>query len=288
MDAPDAVASLLDALREEEPLVFFTAAVSSVKSDILELDAVYNGVLALSKNRKLAERNQILYEGCREAREGKFYFSLAQEEHFSEYLSNGRVNECIQQIDEILDFNLKNDVDNFHFQLLCTEIVNCGVRSLPNLNRDLPGELNVGGIYAELGRCWKAEQFRAICKSFIIATSERINSFEKSREYIVDYIKEYVENHYAEDIYLDLFAEKLHLSKVYISLHFKNKTGINFSDWLNDLRMKRAVEMLNGTAMKVQDIGRSVGCNTNTFIRSFKKYSGMTPSEYRQARLRDQ
>ena len=96
-------------------------------------------------------------------------------------------------------------------------------------------------------------------------------------------MKEYVKKNYTEDIYLDLLAEKLNITKTYLSAYFKNKTGVNLSDYINNYRIKIAIELLESTPMKVQEIGAKVGFqNINTFIRLFKKYTGNAPGEYRK------
>lgn len=64
---------------------------------------------------------------------------------------------------------------------------------------------------------------------------------------------------------------------------FKEKTGINFSEYLNTLRIERAKELLTNIDLRIQDIALQVGYqNVNSFIRTFKRSSGLTPGEYRK------
>lgn len=58
---------------------------------------------------------------------------------------------------------------------------------------------------------------------------------------------------------------------------------MNFSEYVNGLRMRRAKQLLTSLHLKIQEIASAVGYqNVNSFIRMFKRYSGMTPGEYRK------
>lgn len=81
-------------------------------------------------------------------------------------------------------------------------------------------------------------------------------------------------------------AEALHLSKSYLSTYYKSKTGANLSDRIQFFRIQKAVELLADPKLRIGDIGALVGINNvNTFLRQFKKYTGMTPREYRLRKL---
>lgn len=62
------------------------------------------------------------------------------------------------------------------------------------------------------------------------------------------------------------------------------KQGINFNDYLNNLRIEHAKELLISLDLRVQEIALQVGyLNVNSFIRMFKRASGLTPGEYRKS-----
>ncbi len=272
-------------LDEENEYVFFTVAVSRTQSDYFELEKVYRNIIDLSKHRMPLDRTQLVIEGVTKSMEGKFYFSIEQAERFVQFLENGRRDECIKQIDGILDNNFKNGVDSFNISLLCTEILNYGVKAISSIAESTAEGNDYKDHYTRLGDCFTLEQYKQLCKEFIAKITEMLSTTEKSRDYIIDYIKDYVEKHYPEDIYLDLFAGKLNLTKEYISVYFKNKTGINLSDYISKYRIEKAIYLLENTNVRVQEIGEKVGLNINTLIRVFKKYTGKTPNEYRHDKL---
>lgn len=99
--------------------------------------------------------------------------------------------------------------------------------------------------------------------------------------------KNYITEHYREDISLSTVAEIVNLSPVYLSRLFKKEEGINFLDYLNQYRIDIAKRMLKEEIKySVMDIAEESGfSNTKYFSRIFKKCVGITPSEYRNRHL---
>ncbi len=93
---------------------------------------------------------------------------------------------------------------------------------------------------------------------------------------------------YLEDSYTDknlcLFSvsSQFGLSAGYLSHFFKEQTGVNFSVYLEKLRVEKAIELLKETHIQVQQIVERVGyANPYSFRRVFKKITGVSPSEFR-------
>lgn len=87
---------------------------------------------------------------------------------------------------------------------------------------------------------------------------------------------------YMDDISLELYADEINTNPYTLSKAFKQVAGINFIDYLTDLRMDKAKELLASTDLKISDISEQVGYRHSYFNRIFKKQVGLTPSQYRQ------
>ncbi|MCI5648772.1 MAG: response regulator [Fusicatenibacter sp.] len=104
--------------------------------------------------------------------------------------------------------------------------------------------------------------------------------------YAVYQIKQYIEEHYDEDLTLNLLADQVYLSPNYVSAMFTKVTGCSLHRYLKQFRMKKACDLLIGSNMKIADISRSVGYPTPSyFIKTFQEMYGVTPSNYRAGRL---
>jgi two-component system response regulator YesN len=99
--------------------------------------------------------------------------------------------------------------------------------------------------------------------------------------HIVKATREYLENHYADDISLEDMASQVNISPQYFSKLIKKTTGFNFIDWLSMLRVRKAKELLTDSSLTVKEVCFMVGYkDPNYFSRIFKKRIGITPSEY--------
>ncbi|HZG86646.1 AraC family transcriptional regulator [Paenibacillus sp.] len=87
---------------------------------------------------------------------------------------------------------------------------------------------------------------------------------------------------YQTDISLDSCADALKMSPFILSKTFKEVTGINFIDYLTNIRLEKARELLRDTDLKISEIAEGVGYQHSYFNRLFKKQEGVTPSQYRE------
>lgn len=95
-------------------------------------------------------------------------------------------------------------------------------------------------------------------------------------------IIDFCTHNFKDDITLDLVSEKLHLSKYYISRLINKRLKQNFNEYINNLRISEACNILRETDAKIADISEDVGFGTiRSFNRSFKLVMGVSPAEYR-------
>jgi two-component system response regulator YesN len=99
---------------------------------------------------------------------------------------------------------------------------------------------------------------------------------------IVKRILDYVRLNYSKDISLKNLAIDLNTNANYLGQLFKEETHQYFSDYLNIIRIDKARELLKSTVKSTKDISNVVGYrDVNYFYRIFKKYSGISPSDFR-------
>lgn len=92
----------------------------------------------------------------------------------------------------------------------------------------------------------------------------------------------YIQNNYSRTISLSEAAEDACVSKSYLSILFKQETGINFSKYLMDYRIERAKQLLSQSSMRIYEIAEQVGFpNPYYFSKVFKEYTGKSCKEYR-------
>ncbi|TVY07912.1 response regulator [Paenibacillus cremeus] len=100
---------------------------------------------------------------------------------------------------------------------------------------------------------------------------------------MITQIKDYLSKHYNESISLAELAARFFISPYYLSQFFKQKTGDTYVNYLAQLRIGKAKELLEKTDLKVYEICQLVGySDTQHFARLFEKLTGCKPSEYRR------
>lgn len=96
-------------------------------------------------------------------------------------------------------------------------------------------------------------------------------------------VKQYIEQNYEEDISISDLAGIFLFSPAHLSRLFHEETGGSIRQYLIKVRMTRACELLKDPSHKIADVGRLTGYpNPHGFLKQFKNYTGMTPSEYRR------
>ncbi len=105
---------------------------------------------------------------------------------------------------------------------------------------------------------------------------------------VIDNIQTYIQHNYQKYLTQDFIASLFYLNRSYLSTLFKQKTGMKFVDYLNDVRIERAKELLRNSDRKMYQISKAVGYdNTKYFFRVFKKKMGCSPEQYRSENRRE-
>lgn len=103
---------------------------------------------------------------------------------------------------------------------------------------------------------------------------------------IITAIQGYIDRNYSREISLDELSHVFNISKYHMSREFKRYVGKSPNDYLIDLRISKAKELLVDSKRKISDIGQLVGIpNTNHFLYLFKTREGLTPSSFRKQRI---
>ena len=120
--------------------------------------------------------------------------------------------------------------------------------------------------------------FRETASAF---SGEKTNAPED----IIKSVKRYIQKNYSSDISLQMLSQKMFISPSYLSYLFKNETGQNYSDYLKNIRLNRARELLEqNSKLKVFEVCYMVGYKEyKYFSQQFKKAFGMNPTELRKA-----
>ncbi|MFR6258370.1 MAG: helix-turn-helix transcriptional regulator, partial [Anaerovoracaceae bacterium] len=96
-------------------------------------------------------------------------------------------------------------------------------------------------------------------------------------------VQKYIDQNFAQDIKIKELAEKFYINFYYLSHTFKELTGYSPKQYLLLNRLTYSKELLAQTSLSVGEIAMRCGfSDANSFIRTFRRHYGTTPSQYRR------
>ncbi len=95
----------------------------------------------------------------------------------------------------------------------------------------------------------------------------------------------YIQNHYAEPLTLGMFADMLHITPYHLCRLFKKETGMTVMEYLLEIRLQKASELLKNTGLLIAQIAFDSGFSDESyFCRAFRRSKGISPSAYRKVK----
>ncbi len=187
-----------------------------------------------------------------------------------------------EMIDSLYDKSDKNPL-----------IVYCGAEQLIDIIVAAAKSMGHGYAYIEsylhekkekLEECAAIEQLKMLL-FYMLDDMENIRSnINRSKnQKIIDTVKSYIKEHYTEDISLSSLAEMVYITPNYLSELFSREAGCTFKEFMIQSRIEVAKKLLGDLQYKTNDIATMVGyADPVHFSKLFKKYTRLTPSEYRK------
>lgn len=282
-DQTAALQSLKEVLDQDKDLALFTIAITPVFKQSTEFTPAYELALSMLKQRLPSDGTEIItqYKPIY-----KLSLNAMDEEELKTRINSGDSQAILEWTNKqlcLLELNEAPHTAYVELGELLLKVNKHALQALGHLANSNTLEL---GWREQLLACLTIEQFVNCFEGIAKDTVHLINEQRGEKDPITSFVQQYVNDHLDQDISLDLVADKLNISRSYLSTYFKEKTGESFSEYLNRVRIYRAKEMLAEVDLKINDISAKLGYQSvNSFIRMFKRYAGVTPGEYRKRLL---
>lgn len=115
-----------------------------------------------------------------------------------------------------------------------------------------------------------------------VSVSQTQTRFPANRQ--CAFVRQYIDQHYKENITLDLLAEKVSINKYYMAHAFKREYGVSPISYLITCRIREGKRLLSETDLSLSQIASVLGFSSSSyFSQSFRNAEGTSPTEYRKA-----
>jgi two-component system response regulator YesN len=171
---------------------------------------------------------------------------------------------------------------------ICLSITLCVIFVLNENNESL------NPLFNDINLVWKGLlKFETITdarnwiENILVLANEQL-SRKASGKYrlIVEEIEKIIKDNYMKPISVETIADELHYSPNYLSYVFKKETGETITDYMSKIKMEKAKEMLLDIRNKIYNVSEALGYSNSAYFCSvFKKFTSMTPNEYRERNI---
>ncbi len=212
-------------------------------------------------------------------------YPVEMEDAIFERLKDGKQEECLAQGDKFFDWMVEQyGDDEMSIKLKALEFV-LRAESIMYRNGGLVYRFDSRKDY--LPEVFYSKDFEALKKWFMDKIREAARNAatgsENHTHHLIRRAQDYIDNHFQKDISLDDISRELNISPYYFSKLFKEETGENFVEYVTVRRMDKARSLLRNPDKSIKEICAEVGySDPNYFSRIFKKYQGVTPTEYKE------
>lgn len=267
--------------------ISISAALSRYGSDIKELTRLYNEALDILLYRLVYGKMSVITHDMItrniENKETEIEASLKRKLIQEIKIGN------LEKISEVVDSIFK-DISGFNYNgiiLALMQFVNVIKATVDeiNLKRLEPIYFDSNFLAKEILNSETIEELKVkinqVLENVVSKSGSGYVEYEKQLV-LANAVKEIIDANYSNSgLYLAEIADKLNLSAKHVGRVFKAVTGISITDYINDVRLNKVIEWLNGSSLSIHEIIPKVGIeNESYFYKLFKAKFGLTPRDY--------
>ena len=173
---------------------------------------------------------------------------------------------------------------------IVSDVMQAGVISIPEKRRDYIESLLEKLLFENEGQDPLSPGFVSVALAELMLFITRCKNYEENvikeidvNNRIMQEVATYIYNHYSERLILEDVAKKFNLSRSYLSKKFKSVTGFGFKEYIINVRIQHACELLLNTNKSITDIAFECGFNdSNYFGDAFRRTKDISPNKYRK------
>ncbi len=289
-DGVEVLASNMQSMIKTYLRVEVSISVSNAHKDFLSIPDCYKEASEAMEYRAVLGVGNIIRFSEISATDEWYQFTVDQEIRIINSVKAGDFERAEAVIQEVLDEERLRSMPVELCKCLMFDLVSTVMRAI-NAAEEFSG--NRGAIWNTLSptesllSCQSVVEMKAVVTELLEKVCAYISEQKNSRvTKLRDDITNYVERNFADqNLNVNMIAEAFGKNPTYLSRYFKEQTNVGLLDFINQVRIRHAKELIQKNAtMTVQEVVEKVGfLNSAALIRVFKKYEGITPGQFKNA-----
>lgn len=251
------------------------------------IKGLYQNALNIMDCRYILQDKIIMTEDDMIDNTGLMHYPISEERKLINAALSASVN-TLDIFDAIVKDNTAPErmLTEKEFERFSSALISTVMRIFQEMKEDIDGDVNWKDLMDNQKPATAISELRNLLTGYV----ERKNRENSERyDYLVDEMKKYIQAHYSENIQLIDLSEEFNLSPKYCSEVFNRLSGENFKNYLNRFRINEAQRILDeNPEIRITQLASEVGfSSSNSFIRVFDKYMGITPKQYAESRKKE-
>lgn len=251
------------------------------------IKGLYQNALNIMDCRYILQDKIIMTEDDMIDNTGLMHYPISEERKLINAALSASVN-TLDIFDAIVKDNTAPErmLTEKEFERFSSALISTVMRIFQEMKEDIDGDVNWRALMDNQKPAAAISELRNLLAGYV----ERKNRENSERyDYLVDEMKKYIQAHYSENIQLIDLSEEFNLSPKYCSEVFNRLSGENFKNYLNRFRINEAQRILDeNPEIRITQLASEVGfSSSNSFIRVFDKYMGITPKQYAESRKKE-
>lgn len=265
-----------------------SAAVSTASTSFAEVGYLYDEVRDASNYRLIHGLDSIIFaENLKKLAEKQFAYPAEKEKLLLDALMLGNTAEAKEIYVQIVQYSLDYSYNILKSALIRLAVdLNMVVDTLQR-NSGAPLPYNLNAFISELDRLQTLEDINRHFFTLFEGIVPKIkHSTLTKHDEVMSKIIETIHAQYADpNLSIERLAELVDMSAMYLGRLFKKMNTKSVAEYINQVRLGKAKELLLGTRLSILEISEQVGfLNSGYFYTLFKKATGITPNQYRKNR----
>jgi two-component system response regulator YesN len=199
-------------------------------------------------------------------------------------IKNNEKSDAVMQLNKL--FTYYKSIKESEINKLCIELLQLYNKISQELIKEYPflNVISAETVFESIYKCDSFNEVRNLFADYIEGFQDTIEDFKEfnNQHKLADNIKKYIQQNYSQNLSLDELSKIFFISSSYISKLFKKECGLNIKDYIRNIRMDKAGDMLVNSNMRIKDIAQELGyLGYRHFCTVFKNYYNITPLQYR-------